>query len=183
MSDQWRLALGTLTTVPVRAPSEVTRRTAGVAMLLAPMAGLLLAVPAGFVLWASLSLGLGSVVAAVLAIAALRLGDRALHLDGLADTADGLAASYDRERALAVMRTGDTGPAGATALVLVLLVQVGAAARLSDVIIGAESAGGDVGALDSGPVVAAVSVMGCVVVSRAMLAVACLRGVPSARPD
>ncbi|NED98582.1 adenosylcobinamide-GDP ribazoletransferase [Phytoactinopolyspora halotolerans] len=177
------MAVGTLTTVPVRAPTQVTRRTAGAAMLLAPVAGLLLAVPAGVVLWAALALGLGSVVAAALAVAALRLGDRALHLDGLADTADGLAASYDRERALAVMRTGDVGPAGAVALVLALLVQVGAAARLAELTVGADGPAAAAGALDGGTVGAAVTVMAGVVVSRAMLAVACLRGVPSARPD
>lgn len=167
MSDAWRMALGTLTTVRVPAPAEVTARVAGTAMLLAPAAGLVLGVLAGAVFWASSSLGLGSFTAAVLAIGVLRLGDRGFHLDGLADTADGLAASYDRERALAVMRTGDTGPAGSTALVLVLLTQVAGAARLGDM----------------DPLAAAVGVGGCVVVSRSMLMVGCLRGVTAARPD
>ncbi|NDL60331.1 adenosylcobinamide-GDP ribazoletransferase [Phytoactinopolyspora sp. XMNu-373] len=161
------MAVGTLTTVQVRPPAQVTGATAGAAMLLAPVAGGVLAVLAGVVFWVGLWLGLGSLVAAALAIAALRLGDRGFHLDGLADTADGLAASYDRERALAVMRTGDTGPAGASAVVLVLLVQVAAAAQL--------------GRLE--PVAAAVGLAGCVVVSRAMLMAACLRGVPSARTE
>jgi adenosylcobinamide-GDP ribazoletransferase len=165
--DAWRLAAGTLTTVRVHAPAQVTSRTAGAAMLLAPLAGGILGVLAGAVFWAVVSLGLGSLVAAALAVAALRLGDRGFHLDGLADTADGLAASYDRERALAVMRTGDTGPAGASALVLVLLIQVAAAAQL--------------GGLE--PVAGAAGLAGCVVVSRAMLMVGCLRGVPAARPE
>ncbi|HET7801576.1 MAG TPA: adenosylcobinamide-GDP ribazoletransferase, partial [Humibacillus xanthopallidus] len=39
---------------------------------------------------------------------------------GLADLADGLTSGHDRERSLEVMRRGNTGPAGATALVLVL---------------------------------------------------------------
>jgi adenosylcobinamide-GDP ribazoletransferase len=175
MNDGWRLAVGTLTTLPVRAPSEVTTHTGRTAMMLAPVPGLFLGVLGGVVFGAASVLGTGVLLAAVLAVAALRLGDRAFHLDGLADTADGLAASYDRERALTVMRTGDTGPAGAAALVLVLLVQVTAAARLGDVMAGD-------GTL-TGYLAAAVGVAGCVVISRAMLMVACLRGIPAARQE
>ncbi|MEZ5159525.1 MAG: hypothetical protein R2709_01430 [Marmoricola sp.] len=36
--DAWRLAVGTLTAVPVRPPMTVDRRRAGLAMLLAPLA-------------------------------------------------------------------------------------------------------------------------------------------------
>src|SRR5205085_6995031 len=95
------------------------------------------------------------------------LASRGLHLDGLADTADGLASSYDRERALAVMRRGDVGPAGAATLGLVLLVQV---AALADLV----SPGGW-----SAAVVPAVAV----VLSRCVLALVCARGVPAARPE
>ena len=59
---------------------------------------------------------LPTLVTGVLAVAVLALGSRALHLDGLSDTVDGLTASYDRERSLAVMRTGTSGPAGTAAL-------------------------------------------------------------------
>ena len=48
-----RLMFGTLTVLPVPAPTSVDRRTAGAAMLLAPLAGLVLAVP--LVLLASLA--------------------------------------------------------------------------------------------------------------------------------
>ena len=51
MADGWRLAVGTLTAVPVRAPVAVTRSTARSAMLLAPLAvlplGLLVAAAVG----------------------------------------------------------------------------------------------------------------------------------------
>jgi adenosylcobinamide-GDP ribazoletransferase len=69
-------------------------------------------------------------VAAGLALSLLVAITGGLHLDGLADTVDGLAAGRgDSARALEVMRRGDVGPLGATALVLVLLLQAGALAR------------------------------------------------------
>ena len=53
---------------------------------------------------------------AALAVAVLAFGSGFLHLDGLADTADGLAVQGDRGRRLEVMRRGDVGPVGVVAL-------------------------------------------------------------------
>ena len=54
---------------------------------------------------------------------------RGLHLDGLADTADGLGPLRARERALQVMHQSDIGPFGVVTLVLTLLLQVGLPGR------------------------------------------------------
>ena len=97
----------------------------------------------------------------------LALGTRALHLDGLADLADGLTASFDRERSLAVMKSGTAGPAGVVALVIVLGLQAAGVATL----VGSDGARG------------AVVVGVLVAVSRCALAVCCTRGVPGARVD
>ncbi|MGN6576682.1 MAG: adenosylcobinamide-GDP ribazoletransferase, partial [Nocardioides sp.] len=67
--------------------------------------------------------------------------------------------------ALEVMRRGDVGPFGVVAIVLVLLVQVTALAQLV-----AEGSG-------------VAGLVAALVVSRLALPLACLRGVPSARPD
>ncbi|GMA19924.1 adenosylcobinamide-GDP ribazoletransferase [Arsenicicoccus piscis] len=126
MRDALRMTFGTLTALPVPAPTRIDRRVAGRAMVLAPLPGILLAAGwvviglAGILLGRS---GLPALVTGGLSVAYLALATRGLHLDGLADTCDGLSASYDRERALAVMKTGDVGPSGAAAIALVVLVQ------------------------------------------------------------
>ncbi|MET0351588.1 MAG: adenosylcobinamide-GDP ribazoletransferase [Rhizobacter sp.] len=57
----------------------------------------------------------------------------ALHLDGLADSADAwIGGMGDRERTLAIMKDPRSGPAGVVALVLVLLLKFSALASLAD---------------------------------------------------
>ena len=70
-------------------------------------------------------------LAAALAVAVEALVTGAIHLDALADTADGLGAPT-RERALEVMRDPAIGSFGATALGLDLLVKTAALAALLD---------------------------------------------------
>ncbi|MDA1239509.1 MAG: adenosylcobinamide-GDP ribazoletransferase [Chloroflexi bacterium] len=70
--------------------------------------------------------------AAALLVALLALLSGGLHLDGVADTADGMAVQGDRAARLGVMSEGNTGPAGVMALVLVLLAQWAAISSLPD---------------------------------------------------
>ncbi|MGY5883679.1 adenosylcobinamide-GDP ribazoletransferase [Modestobacter lacusdianchii] len=95
----------------------------------APLVGLVLGAVATAVAWAA-GRAASPLVGAVLGVAVLAWLTRGLHLDGLADTADGLGPLRGRERALAVMRAGDVGPFGVVTLVLVLLLQVGCLAQL-----------------------------------------------------
>ena len=55
---------------------------------------------------------------------------RGLHLDGLADTADGLSVNGDAAARLRAMKASDIGPSGVTALVLVLVLQAACLAAL-----------------------------------------------------
>ena len=137
MPDALRLALGTLTAVRVPAPAAVTSRVAGRAMLLAPAVGAILGLVAAVVL-DGVRLLAGphrpsttvDLLASALALTALALLTRGLHLDGLADTADALGVKGDdagaRGRRLAVMRAPDVGAFGVATLVLTLLVQAAA---------------------------------------------------------
>jgi adenosylcobinamide-GDP ribazoletransferase len=163
--DGWRLAVGTLTAVPVRSPAQVSTPTARAAMLLAPLAVL----PLGLVVVAVVGVGgllpLPPLAVAAVAVGLLAAGSRALHWDGLSDVADGLTASYDAERSLAVMKTGTSGPAGSVAVVVVLVVQVTALAAY---------VGSWRGALLAGLLVC---------LSRCALWIVCCTRVPPARAD
>jgi adenosylcobinamide-GDP ribazoletransferase len=68
-------------------------------------------------------------VAAVLTVAAWKVLTGGLHLDGLADTVDGLAG-HDAEHRLAIMRDSRIGTFGTVSLVLLLLLAVVAVAAL-----------------------------------------------------
>jgi adenosylcobinamide-GDP ribazoletransferase len=63
-------------------------------------------------------------LASALAILTLALLTRGLHLDGLADTVDGLASRKPADQALAIMSEGPVGALGVAALIGVLLVDV-----------------------------------------------------------
>ncbi|CAN5325379.1 adenosylcobinamide-GDP ribazoletransferase [soil metagenome] len=165
ITDALRLAVGTLTVLRVPPAREFNRRVAGAAMVMAPVAVVPLGIAVGLTLWLGGELSLPSYVTAVLAVGLLALGSRALHLDGLADTADALTASYDPTRSLEVMRTGNTGPAGVAALVFLLLLQVAALASFAPRSYGWLLAG----------------VMVCC--SRAAVAATCMSGVPPARDE
>ena len=129
MSPRWTgplESIGLLTALPVPARAAASAR--GV-LPWAPLVGLLLGGLATGI--AVLGARLVSPLAgAALALTALAVLTRGLHLDGLADTADGLGPLRDRERALAVMRQGDVGPFGVVAIALVLLLQAASAAVL-----------------------------------------------------
>jgi adenosylcobinamide-GDP ribazoletransferase len=81
------------------------------------------------VLWSAA--WVGHEVAAALSVSLLAAVTGCLHLDGLADTADGFASRGDRERALRIMKDPAVGAFGIVALVLALLTKWAALRTLS----------------------------------------------------
>jgi adenosylcobinamide-GDP ribazoletransferase len=161
--DGLRLAVGTLTVYPVSPPRMVDRRAGGSAMAFAPLVGVLLALPV-WLLATTLADRWSPLLLAAACVALLTVLSRALHLDGLADTADGLGSRRPRQAALEIMQRGDIGPFGVAALLLTLLLQVTAAAQVL--------AGQD------GPILVACAVL----TSRLVLPVVCA-WFPAARAD
>ncbi|MFC4906809.1 adenosylcobinamide-GDP ribazoletransferase [Actinomadura gamaensis] len=155
-----RLGVTLLSVVPLRA-ERVDREAARRAMMLAPAVGLVVGGGAAVTLLVAGGLGYGRLLGAALAVAVGAALTRALHLDGLADLADGLGSRKPAEAALEIMKKSDIGPFGVATLVLALLIQVAA--------------------LSSAPAPWAAALVAAVA-GRLALPWACRAGVPSARP-
>jgi adenosylcobinamide-GDP ribazoletransferase len=119
-----RSALGFLTILGGAAPLD--RRAPAWFGLVGALVGL----GVGAVWWGAAELW-PALLAAVLAVGADAVLTGMLHLDGLADAADGLLPPVERERRLAIMATPDVGAFGMAALVLVLAGRVTALASLA----------------------------------------------------
>ena len=81
----------------------------------------------GVIVWgldSLLSLFLPASLTNVFVIMTLAWLSRGLHLDGLADSADGLLGSADRQRRLAIMKDSRIGAFGALALLYVVLLKL-----------------------------------------------------------
>jgi adenosylcobinamide-GDP ribazoletransferase len=149
-----RLALSWLTVLPV-SPGRVDVRAARWAIGLAPLVGVLLGL-----LVAAVLQGVPGLLGGFLCVGLVALATRGMHLDGLADTADGLGCYGPPERALAVMKDGGVGAFAVVALVVVLGLQ---AVSLASVHWGA--------------------VVLAFTAGRAAFSWCCRHGMPAARPD
>ncbi len=125
-------ALRTLTAIPV--PGRDADKMSS-ALPWFPAVGLLLGLTVcGTIAIPALALGrTWAEGSAVLAIIAGVLLTRGIHLDGLADWADGFWGSRDREKVLAIMKDSRIGSFGAIALVCVILTKWVSLVRLISV--------------------------------------------------
>ncbi|MHA7957678.1 adenosylcobinamide-GDP ribazoletransferase [Streptomyces sp. L500] len=164
--DALRFAFGTLTALPVRL-TRWDRAAARGGMLAAPLAGLAVGGCAAATGLALLWLGGGPLLAAVAAVAVPAALTRGLHLDGLADVADGLGSGKAAPDALRIMKQSDIGPFGVITLLLALLGQTAALAR----------------AYESDPARGALAALTAALAARCALTLASRAGVPAARPE
>jgi adenosylcobinamide-GDP ribazoletransferase len=167
-ASAWRAAVNLFTVIPAPVAGEIRKDAAARAVLWLPVVGLLIGAVAAGVLFGAEAGGDSAarrLLAAALALAVLGLLTGGLHLDGLADTADGLGSRRPGDQALAVMRRSDVGPMGVTALLFVVLLQSAALAALP-----ARWPG-------------AAALVLAVVTGRVAVVIAAGTGTPSARPD
>ena len=165
-TDGLRFAFGTLSVLPVKV-TRWDREAARGGMLCAPLVGLALGGIAAALGLLLLFLGASELLAAIATVTVPAVLTRGLHLDGLADTADGLGSGKPAEDALRIMKQSDIGPFGVITLVLVLLAQIAALTQVY----------GDSWA--RGAVAAVVSATA----ARLALTLAARTGVPAARPE
>ncbi|MBS69144.1 MAG: adenosylcobinamide-GDP ribazoletransferase [Pseudomonas sp.] len=119
------IALQFLTSLPVRLPAMPTPEQQGRSLLYYPLVGLLLG---GLLCLATFVLdGTPPLLQAALLLTLWVALTGALHLDGLADSADAWLGGFgDRERTLAIMKDPRSGPVAVVVLVLALLLKFAA---------------------------------------------------------
>jgi adenosylcobinamide-GDP ribazoletransferase len=160
------LAVAMFTVVPLRA-TRVDRAAAAVAVGVVPVVGVVLGGLLGLVAAGLVTIGAPGLLVGLLAVGAGAAATRGLHLDGLADLADGLGSHGDPARTLAVMRDPGVGAFAVIWLVLVLGIQATALGALAE----------------RGVLVAAVGGELALGLGRAAFAWIARRGVPAASPD
>ncbi|WP_415765131.1 adenosylcobinamide-GDP ribazoletransferase [Pseudomonas sp. ZB1P45] len=119
------IALQFLSSLPIRLPGMPEPQDLGRSLLFYPLVGLLF----GGILWAFnwLLLGIPLLLHAALLLTVWVLLSGALHLDGLADSADAWLGGFgDRERTLTIMKDPRSGPIAVVTVVLVLLLKFAA---------------------------------------------------------
>lgn len=117
------IALQFLTSIPIRVRGKISDRELARSILYFPLVGLLLGGVLALI-YLLLRAFLPHLVVCCLLIVSEILFTKALHLDGLADTIDGLSASKDREEVLAIMRQGRVGAFGVVGLVMIILAKL-----------------------------------------------------------
>lgn len=121
-------AIQFLTIIPIRtgaAVNEAEIAKSSSAFVLVGLAQGLLLLATGYIA----GMVLDPDITTVIILLMLSLSNGGFHLDGLADTFDGIAVKSggdvekDREKRLSVMRDGTTGPAGVIAIVFMILLK------------------------------------------------------------
>lgn len=127
----FRTALSWMTIIPVKAPDDVDRTLGAKTVRAIPLVGVVLGVICRLVSWAFASLAIPWPITGIVITTLLVVLTRGMHVDGLADTIDGLGSYREPEEARQIMRDGRVGPLGLTAVVLALIAETLAFGLLS----------------------------------------------------
>ena len=116
-------ALQFLTVIRLSKSLDITEENLGKSMACFPLVGFLI----GLILVgvrSVLNMAFFSSLVDILVIVTLVIVAGAFHLDGFADTVDGLAGGTDREKTLVIMKDSQIGSFAVTGLVLLLILKV-----------------------------------------------------------
>lgn len=154
-----------LTVAPLPQPrGDFDRRRAGTIIAAVPVVGAVLGAMTAAVAFGLAHTDLPALLIGTIVVAVLALATRGMHLDGLADTVDGLGSYGDPQRVRQIMRSGDVGPFGAATLAATVLGQ--------SLAFGTLTADGRWAALAA-----------AIFVGRAVVPMVCRSGLPAANPD
>jgi adenosylcobinamide-GDP ribazoletransferase len=120
--EQFRIAMGFLTLLPVDRSLQVTPERLGRSMALFPASGVVLGLIL-VILNSLLDAFIPRAVLDCLLLLILIVITGALHLDGIADLLDGLAGGKDRDGILRIMKDSRVGAMGVVGLVMLLLLK------------------------------------------------------------
>ncbi len=116
------VALQFLTIVPIRIRYAPDAKIVGHSLLYYPLVGLLIGLLLSLIGWLGSNIPVDINASFVLVVWVAMTG--ALHLDGLADSADAwIGGLDDRQKTLAIMKDPCSGPIGVVALILTLLLK------------------------------------------------------------
>jgi len=125
-----RLAISFLTILPVIDQRPASEETVAASFAWFPIVGFLIGVALVGEDWL-LAHVFAQVIRSVLIVISLTVITGAVHLDGLADTADALGAGRDRLRALDILRDSRVGTFGASAIFFDLTLKILALSTLA----------------------------------------------------
>jgi adenosylcobinamide-GDP ribazoletransferase len=126
------IALLFYTCLPLAPPTASKGADVVRASWAAPLVGAIIGAVGALVYWLAYAMGLASLPAAALALAATLGISGALHEDGLADTADGLGGGATRDTRLEIMADSRIGTYGACAVMMSIFLRATASASLAD---------------------------------------------------
>lgn len=122
--QQFFVAVQFLTRVPVPRLDNINKTDIGQSMLFYPLVGLCIGLALWSIAWLT---GDNSLLSAALVLGFWVLITGALHLDGLADSADAwIGGNIDVKRSLEIMKDPRSGPIAVTVLVVILLLKFSA---------------------------------------------------------
>ena len=101
-----------------------------------PIVGSVIGIISSLAYWATVSIGLPTMVGATIVITVHCFLTGALHYDGLGDVADGLWGSHKKARRLEIMKDSRVGSYGVIALVLAILIKIQIISAIGDTYIG-----------------------------------------------